>query len=202
MTNAVNDIIDLIRSLVKDRAKSNGQNVFEYVGSNAFTLSELRPDADSIKAYVNGEVLLTTSGSLAEVDYDPDTNQVSVIYNNSGDVLTLNDIVTITYNYYKKYSDEEIRKYLISSLAYFAQHNYSKTLIYNEDNDTIDVISGEDELTVKVSYFVALIAAISIDPQNIAINTPDFKLTANRTISDQEQIAKAFAQFKRFVGSV
>lgn len=51
-------------------------------------------------------------------------------------------------------------------------------------------------------YFICLISAILIDPQNIEINTPEFKLTANRSDSDQKQIEKAFTQFKRMLGNV
>lgn len=54
----------------------------------------------------------------------------------------------------------------------------------------------------KELYFIAIIASILIDPQNIKMSSPEFNLSSNRQDSDQDQITKAFAQFKRMVGNI
>jgi len=194
LTNSVADIITLIRGLVKDQIKNDGQEVFEYSSDTKFTLCESFIDASSINVFKN-TILMDED----DWQFNADTNQVEIDIITSGETLNPDDIILITFNYYKKYSDAEIEGYLYSSLSYFAQHNYAKIFtIINDYVVSINNISPE----CKEIYFIAIVASILIDPQNIEINTPEFKLTANRSESDQEQIGRAFMQFKKFTGTI
>lgn len=194
LTNDVSSVITVIRGLVKDQLLIDGKNLFEYVGDDNFTLSELRIDSTTIQVFVNGELITDSDWS-----YDSDTNQVNIDFALSGDALVTDDLVNITYSYYKKYTDTEIENYLISSFSYFSQYQYFKMF---EIQDGKVVAVNDIDPTTNELYFICMIASILIDPQNISINTTDFKVTSNRNLSDQEQIAKAFAQFKRFVGTI
>jgi hypothetical protein len=190
ISNTISDLIPVIRSLVKDQARNDGRDAFEYDNSAYFTLSESFPDATSIQVFINGTLL-----SSAFWTYSSTTNRVNITTS-----LTVNDIILITYSYYKKYSDEEITNYVASALTYFAQYRYHKVFEIEDDDKIVaqnNVNPSTDEL-----YFIALIASILIDPQNIEVDTQDFKLTANRNVSDQEQINLAFVQFTRMVGVV
>lgn len=195
LDNTVSSVITIVRGLVKDQLLTDGKQLYQYVGDNKFTLPELRVSEDSITVKLNGILLDPENYS-----YNSDTNQVDIELVASGSSLVTDDLIDITFNYYKKYSDSEIQNYINSSLAYFVQHQYKKTFGINDD----DMIVSADDFDPDINdlYFIAIIASILIDPQNISINTPEFKLTANRTKSDQEQIADAFARIKRFVGTL
>jgi len=194
-TNTVASLIPMIRGLVKDQNKNDGRDAYDYLGDDKFTLSESFVDADSIVAYQNGNVI-----DSANYSYNEDTNQVEFDFVSSGEGFVTNDTVMITYGYYKKYSDTEITGYLSSSFPYFQMHRYNKVFVI-DSNENIQTLNGIKP-SIKELYFMCIIAAILIDPQNIEINTPEFRLTANRKDSDQEQIAKAFAHFRKFVGSL
>lgn len=195
ITNTVASVTTVIRGLINDQQQTDGKNLFEYDTDTSFTLSEPFIDITSFVVYQNNEVLATQDYS-----YDSDSNRLTISFVTSGKVLTKNDLILITYDYYKKYSDIEISAFLNSSLGYFVQHRFKKTFEI-DSNDLIVAIDDFDPTTNEL-YFISIISAILVDPQNISIKTSDFTLTAKRNISDQEQIAKAFAQFKRFVGSI
>jgi hypothetical protein len=195
LTNSVSNIIPVIRYFVKDQLTSDGDELFEYVGDSEFPLSESFAVATSIQVYKNGTLVDTQDWS-----YNADTNIVTVSFITSGQSFVDDDLIRITYNYYKKYSDTEIQGYLESSLAYFPQYKYKKVFYINSQDEVV----AENDLdpTLSELYFICIIASILIDPQNIIVNTPEFKLTANRSASDQEQISEAFCQFQRFTGTV
>ena len=193
IVNTVASITTMIRGLIKDQIVSDGQNIFEYNTDNIFKISEPFIQSSSIIVYKNGTDITSSNWS-----YNADTNEVTISFSVSGEALIQGDIILITYNYYKKYSDAEIEQFLESSLAYFVQHKYCK--IFELDDDDIIVAENSLNPTTEELYFIALIASILIDPQNIGLSTSDFKYNANRNLSDQEQIAQAFTQFKRFVG--
>lgn len=200
VSNTITSLTPIIRGLVKDRIEIDGNDAFEYISDNKFMLSEPFIESTSFVVYQNGDIL-----APQDYTYNSDTNQLSIVFITSGKVLTANDIIRITFNYYKKYSDTEIRGFLESSLSYFVQHRYKKVFEIEDGvqsgNSNIVTVNGIDP-TISELYFICLIASILIDPQNIVINTTDFKLNANRSLSDQEQISKAFAQYKRFVGKL
>ncbi len=95
---------------------------------------------------------------------------------------------------------ENPQGYLESSLVYFPQYQYKKTFEINTA-DQIVAINNYDP-TIEELYFIATIASILIDPQNIKVSIPDLNISAKRDISDQEQIKISFRNFKNFVGTV
>lgn len=196
IVNTVASLTIIIRGLVKDQIQIDGNNVSEYDTDNIFNISQPFVDSTTFVVYQNGEAI-----SSNDYSYNADTNQITIVFITSGKVLTKGDIIRITYNYYKKYSDTEIKQFLESSFSYFIQHRYKKVFELDTSGLNIVAINGVDP-SISELYFISLIASILIDPQNISVNTADFKLSANRKTSDQEQISKAFAQFKRFVGTL
>ena len=195
LTNTITSVINIVRGLVNDQTQFDGQNAFSFDTDNKFRLSEMFVQSSSIIVYQNG-VDITDSNWA----YNADTNQVIISFTTSGGSLNKDDIIVITYNYYKKYSDIELTLFIESSLAYFVQHRYIKTFLVNNNSEIVS--ENNTNPTTDEIYFIAIISSILIDPQNININTQDFKLTSNRSESDQTQIAKAFAQFKRFLGKI
>lgn len=193
--NSLTSLIPIIRGHIKDQAQKDGRISFEYLGDPRFTLPNSFVNASSIIVFVNN-IQLTTS----DWTFDSDTNQVTIDYADSDSELSNTDIILITYEYYKSFSDAELTQYVESSLSYFAQHRYKKIFELNEDEQIVCI--NDVDPTIPELYFITIIASILIDPQNIEIDTPEFKLTSNREDSDQEQIAKAFNKFQRFIGKV
>lgn len=196
ITNSVADIIPIIRGLIKDMQKTDGRDVFEYLGRDTFNIKRSFPNSTSFRVYINDVEL-----DEDDFSYNADTNDILIDIQSSGVTLVLNDIVLITYSYYKKYSDTEIEGYIKASLTYFVEHKYFK--IFEVDDDSYVISVNNTDPDIDELYFISIITAILIDPQNIDIDIDgNFKITKNRDKSDQDQIKEAFRQFKRFVGTI
>lgn len=195
LTNSLSSVITIVRGLIQDTLKTDGRAIHEYTDDNKFSLKHDYPDSSSI-------IVLQNSNQLASQDfsYNADTNKVEINFITSGMSLSSGDIIDIRYDYYLKYSDAELKKFLESSLVYFAQHRYKKVFEVNSDEEIISINNVDP--TISELNFIAIIASILIDPQNVEINIPDLRLSPRRDKSDQDQIAEAFRSFKRFVGEI
>jgi len=188
ITNLVSDNISLIRGLINDKIRTDGRDSFIYSTDNVFPLTEDFISASTIKVFKNGTQL-----SNSNFSYSADTNRVTVTSS-----LTISDVIVITYSYYKKYSDTELQAYLESSLAYFPMYQYKKTFFIS---GTKIVANGNLSPSMNEIYFLALIASIVVDPQNVRISIPDLNISPRRDKSDIDQIKEAFVHFKNFVGT-
>jgi hypothetical protein len=186
--NEISTINRLVRSLLKDRLRVDGRDVYQFTGSANFTLTEDYPSGSTIKVYKNGVVLSTG------YSYNVTTNIVTVTA-----ILATNDIILITYSFYDKYSDSEITDYIESSLCYFSQFGYKKLFKLNDSRTEILTIDGINP-TVKEIYQIAIITAINIDPMNVEIRTKDFTVTAMEKESKSDLFGKAMTQFTTWYG--
>lgn len=183
-------IITLVRGLIKDLVNSTGKNVYSYGTDNAFKLSKNRVSASSIIVYQNGVDITSDNWT-----YNADTNKVTLTMAMSGYILSLNDTIMITFDYYEKYSDSEITSYIKSSLMQFAIRNYKK-LFYMNDSSEVVTENGINP-DRKEGYIIASITAIDIDPQNVKIKTRDFDISAVEDKSKSELIQDVFAKFNK-----
>ena len=188
--NTVQSVTNIIRGLIDDKLRIDGRDSYIYQGDSVFTLTEDFVSSSTITVFKNGTQL-----SSGDFSYDSDNNQVTISAS-----LSNNDTILIKYHYYKKYSETEIKGYLESSLAYFPQYQYKKTFVINS-SDEIAAVNNYDPSTEEL-YFIATIASIVIDPQNIKISIPDLGITPKRDSSDQDQIKVSFRNFKNFIGTV
>jgi hypothetical protein len=183
-----------IRQLLNDQRKKDGHDVFQFCSSSVFNISEDFIDSTSIKVYKNGTLLLN-----ADWDYDSDTNQVTIDIIASGQDLITDDDVEITYNYYAKYSDEELDGYIEGALLYFTEFRHSKTYMIDED----EVVSCNDEdPTTEEGHLIALVTAIHIDPQNINLRTPDITRSGTQFKSKKDQIIDTITRWQRTLGKI
>lgn len=196
MANVTTDsIIVNIRGLIKDLAKSDGRDVYEYDDDNAFLLGEDFVSSSTIKVYQNNSLLATQDWS-----YNTDTNKVTIVFQTSGQALTKGDIIVILYSYYAKYSDTEITGYIQSNLTKFTQKRYKKTFYMSSDNEVV-TLNGLNP-TIEEGNIIALLSAIDIDPQNVNIRTPDFTISASETKSKSEQVQELFDNWLRDFGTI
>ncbi len=191
MTTA--DVIRLIRGLIKDTLRTDGQKAYDYQGDNKFTLPEPFVSSTSINVYQNGNLLSTDDWS-----YNSSTNQVTITFVTSGWVLVNGDTILITFDYYGKYSENEIESYLEASLVYFVQYRYPKVFQFNS-SDEIVTYNGIDP-TVSELQFISIIAAITIDPDNVTIKTKEFTINGSTEKSKDELIKDAFKNFQKNFG--
>ena len=188
-------IITNIRGLIKDIAKSDGRDVFEYDDDNSFSLGEDFVSSSTIKVYKNNSLVDTDDWS-----YSSDTNKVTIVYVTSGQSLTKGDTILIVYSYYAKYSDNEIRDYIKSNLTKFTQKRYKKTFYMNASNEVV-TLNGINP-TTEEGNVIAILTAIDIDPQNVTIRTPDFTISASENKSKSEQVQELFDSWLRSFGNV
>jgi len=188
-----NDVLRLVRGLIKDTLRTDGQKAYEYIDDNTFTLPEPFVDSSSIQVYQNSNLLSTDDWS-----YNSSTNQVTISFQTSGLSLSSGDIILITFDYYGKYSDTELQYYLEAALVYFVQYRYDKVFEFNSNNEIVTV-NGVNP-TVSELQFIAIIAAISIDPDNIVIRTKEFTINGSTTKDKDTLIKDAFNNFTKNFG--
>lgn len=190
IVNTLSSVISIIRGLIQDPLRTDGRIAYTYKTSNVFTLPDPYLSSSTIVVFLNG----TEIDLDDDYTYNADNNQITITT-----ALVAGDSVVVTYSYYKKYSDNEIQGYLESSFVYFVQHKYKKIF---EVSGTKIVAINDYEPTSSELYFIAIIASILIDPQNIKISIPDLAIDAKRDKSDQEQIKDAFNNFTSFLGTI
>lgn len=191
--NTISWIRGILRNLLKDRLQTNNNSpaTWTYEGDATFTLPDDNVSSSTIVVKKNG----TTLGD-SDWSYNSSTNEVTVTAS-----LSTNDTITITYSYYEKYSDTELKDYIEASLAYFAQYGYHKLFVLNSDEDKVVTYNDVDP-TLKEAYEIAIITAINVDPKNVTINTREFTISAEEDKSKSDLIADAFAKFMNFTGEV
>jgi len=193
LENTVSSITPIIRGLIKDLEKTDGRDPFEFDSDSNFNLSEPFVSEPSIAVFQNGTLL-----DASDWTYNSSNNIVTISFVTTGGSLNADDIILITYDYFKKYSDNEIQGFITSALSYFSENRYKKIFEVNDDDEI--VACNDVDPTQRELYFISIISSILIDPMNIEIRTTDFQLSANREKSDREQISEAFNRYQRFVG--
>lgn len=189
------DVIRIIRGLIKDTLRTDGQKAYTYEGDDKFTLPEPFVSSTSINVYQNGVLLSTDDWS-----YSSTTNQVTISFITSGLALVNGDTILITFSYYGKYSENEIENYLEASLVYFVQYRYPKVFQFNL-SDEIVTVNGINP-TIAELQFIAIIAAITIDPDNITIRTKEFTINGTTEKSKDDLIKSAFISFQKNFGII
>lgn len=189
-------IIRQIRALLKDTLQTNGLTTEEYDTSNKFPLEDDFVDSSTIVVYQNETELDEDDWS-----YTSATNSVTISPITSGVSLNSEDTIEITYSYYKKYSDTEIKGYIESALLKLTEHDYKKLFKWDTTTETIKTVNGINP-TRKEEYMIASITAVLIDPKNISIRTKDFSLSAEENKSRSDQISEIISRFQNFIGEI
>lgn len=182
--NTITFIRKIVRALLRDTLQSDGQASFTYEGISTFNLPDDFPDSTTIIAYKNGVAL-----SSSDWTYNSTNNTLTITAS-----LTTNDTILITYNYYDKYSDTELLKYIEASLAIFANRGYSKLFVLSSNEDAVVAYNGTNPCLAEC-YQIAIITAINVDPNNINIRTKEFSISANENKSKSELLDEAFQKF-------
>ncbi len=176
-------ILTKIRDLILDNLSTKGDDVFTYLTSKIFTLSESNVDSTSILVYRNGVLV-----SSANYSYSATTNKLTYT-----GTLVANDSVEIKYSYYTKYSDTELRGYARAALSYLATEKY-KTFTCKVDNLIFPTPSEAEE------NLIAVIASILISGSIRSYRTAEFTINFNEDESKDVKIKKIVRQFNKSYG--
>ena len=178
------NILVKLRDAIEDNYKYTTDS-FEYLTSKIFTLTECNVDITTLVCYKNGSLYAASNYS-----YSATTGKVTVT-----GALVAGDVLEFVYNAYAKYSDNELRGYIRSALAYLSIEKYG-TFVAKSDN-TIYPTATEAE-----GYLIAAIAAIIIKGGIRSYKTPEITITFNETQSKEDKIKSTIRQFSKVFGVV
>lgn len=184
------NIITLVRGIIEDNLKSDGNDSERYDQDTSFLLSKVFVSEATIKVFQNGTELTI----ITDWTYNSSTNRVTITAS-----LTKNDDIIITFSYYNQYSDTEILEFISASLSTFVVKRYEK-YFYIDDNDEVVTLDGVNP-TVQEANIMAIITSIDIDPNNITIKTRDYTISPEENLSKSQQIDRVFGNFLRTFGS-
>jgi len=186
----MSEIIRLIRDLINDNYK-NVVDVFKYLDSNIFTLSYKNINENLLQVYVNEQLL------------DPQDYVLDNIYNRitiNKDKLTINDVITIYYQY-TIYSDNELISYVSNALLQISleggfNYQYENGKFYNDNDEEIT-------LTLKEKRLIAFVTSILINNPNIkSYKTPEISITFADSMSKEDRIKMLVNNYKTILGSL
>ena len=183
MTN----LIEKIRNLNADILKTNGRQTYQYLStaySKIITLSKANAVASSLLVYKNGVLWANSNYS-----YNSDTVQVTIT-----GTLAVGDVLLLTFSYYEKYSDSEIRGWIKAAISYLSVEKYN-TFAVKSDNIIIPTPDESQE------NLIAIIAGILMGGDIRQYRTPDFTIVYQDNEPKEKRIARTVAQFKKSYGS-
>ena len=186
MTN----IISKLRDLIGDLLTTNGRDSFIYesiTSSKIFTLTEANISASTIIVYKNGAVWANTNYS-----YSASTGKLTVTGS-----LTAGNTLEVTYSFYSKYSDNELKGFIRSALSYLSAEKYKVFGTLATNDSIIFPTPSEAE-----EHLIALIASILIKGDVIHYRTPEITINFERGDSKEKKIKKLIRQFGKAFGVI
>jgi len=178
-------IISKVRDLINDILQTNGRDVFEYITSKVFTLSSGNVESSSIKVYKNGTLWAGTNYT-----YDDDTASITVT-----GTITVGDVLTVTYSYYQKYSENEISGFIRAALYRLSVEQFGQFIIVS--GETISPVP-----TVPQENLIALVASILISGNVRSYRTPEINLVFGESLSVEQKIKSCISKFSKNYGTM
>jgi len=179
----LSEIKTKIRALTEDLTKTKTDS-FIYTISNIFTLSEDK-GITILDVQVNGSEL-----ESGQSYFDADTAQLTI----EEEELTINDIVTIKFSYYK-YSDNELNDYIRSALVWMSIFS-EKCKDFELENDT-EIVPTPDNRTTDL---MAIVASILIKPDYSEYRLPNLTVRYPIEMPKDKRIEELIAKYDRGLG--
>lgn len=178
-----------VRSLVQDDLIP-GDDFAEFVSSLVFTLSMSTIDETTLKVFVNGNEQINISGNPI---YSYSDGKVT-FYDGSG-TLTVGDLIEFKYRGYQKYTDFEIRQYILSSIIRLSIKQY-QTFILREDDAIFPTPVETDE------NLICFIASILMEGNVASYKTSEVEIVFSKEEDNEVRIKKVIALFKKCYGVI
>jgi hypothetical protein len=186
-------IIEKIRNLINDNLKHNKLgDLWQYQGlSKVFTLENANVDKTSLIVYKDG----TVWGEEGEnYSYNLNTEEITV-HEETGEEFNPGDNLRATYDYYEKYSENEIKGHIKAALSYLSVEKYETYTI--ETDEELD-----PEPTEQEENLIALIASILIKGNIRSYRTSEVTVVFNENLSKEEKISRIINNFDKASGIV
>jgi len=177
------DIIQKIRDLIEDNLRTDGIYSDTYSTSKIFKLPDPNIVSSSIVVEKNGSVWADSNYS-----YSSTTGKLTVTGS-----LSVGDSLVVTYSYYSKYSDTELRGRIRAAAVYIATEEYRTFTV----KDTEEIFPTPTE---KEESLFALVSGILINPNYSSYKTPDLSITFPNNKSKEQKIKEVVNKYKKAYG--
>jgi hypothetical protein len=177
-----------IRSLVDD-SLTDGYAVYEYSCSLVFTLPDATISASTLKVYKNGTL-------VSPVNYSFDEASSKVTFDlQSAETLVAGDILEFYYKCYKKYTDTELRQYILSAIIRLSAEKYT-TFILRVDDTIFPMPLESDE------NLICFIASILIEGNISSYRTNEVSISFGKDEDNESRIKRTIRQWKKCYGII
>jgi hypothetical protein len=175
-----------IRDVVQDFLRTDGVDNFTYesiTSSKIFTLTWANAVSATIVVLKNGVVWASSNYT-----YSATTGKITVT-----GTLSAGDSLEVTYSYYKKYSDTELKGFIKSAIYYISIEKYGTFVVRSDE--TIFPTPTESEQNL-----ISIIASILMKGDVTGYRTPELTINFERGDSKEVKIKKYIRQFKKAYG--
>lgn len=180
-----NEIVK-IRDVVGDFLRTDGQDCYTYesvVSSKIFSLTSANAVSTSIIVTKTGVVWAASNYTYSSV-----TGKLTVTGS-----LSAGDVLEITYSYYKKYSDTELKGFIRSAIYYISIEKYGTFVVRSDETIFPTPTESEENL-------ISIIASILMKGDVTGYRTPELTINFERGDSKEKKIKKFIRQFKKTYG--
>ena len=179
--------INKLRDLIQDDFQYF-PDVQQYMGlSLTFNLVQSNIDATSLLVYKNGNLLASPNYTYTSLNGKISIHPISGVSVVSGDVFEFD------YNYYAKYSDNEMKAYIRSAINYLITEKY-ETFKIGTDNVIFPTPTEPEEA------LIALVAFILTEGSVESYKSPEITINFAKDLSKERKINIAIRQFKKTYG--
>jgi len=184
-------VIPLVRDLINDNLVVCSPEVFEYVSSKTYTLSEANISWATLSVCLNGV-------EITNYNVYQDTNKVKILT-----AMEETDTVEFYYSAYKRYSYSAIGGYIKSALYYISVYRFLYDYIIASGNViVINDTSPEEYPSLRAKRMIALIASILIDGSITSYRTPDISISFVEKLSKDEKIERVIEKHRERYGNL
>jgi hypothetical protein len=178
-----------IRALIQD-SLVDGYYANEFISSYTFTLPDSSVQNDSTL------VVSISQNIISDSNYSFDTNTSKLTISlTSGNTLTPGNLVEVNYKAYKKYTDNEIRQYILSAIIRLSTERYCTFILRSDDTIFPTPVEPDENL-------ICLIASILMEGNVASYKTSEVAITFGRDEDMESRIKRSIRQFKKTYGDL
>jgi hypothetical protein len=178
-----------IRSLMQDDL-TPGEDYFEFISSRTFTLSMSTIDVTTLAIYINGTLQVNTTGVII---YTYANGKVT--FESGSGILAVGDVIECHYQGYQRYTDFEIRQYILASIIRLSTAQY-QTFILREDDTIFPTPVESDE------NLICFIASILMEGNVARYKTAELEIEFGKEEDNEVRIRKLMALWKKCYGTI
>jgi hypothetical protein len=186
---ALTNFYKKIRGLIQDDLVP-GDDYFEFVSYRSFTLSMSTIVASSLKVYINGQEQVNTSGNIIYT-FDEDTSKIT--FEDGSGIISAGDVIECHYQGYTRYTNFEIRGYILSSIIRLSTYQY-QTFVLREDDTIFPTPIETDE------NLICFVASILMEGNIATYSTSEIHITFGKEEDIEVRFRKLMALWKKSYG--